>query len=235
MSWNKLAPAQAQKKSQVTVTLSLTKSGKGTIILGVPSAVAGMTGFDKAETASVMMGADADAGKLLVQPKGEFSITRLKGSVVVRFPAPDGVRLHPAKAQVPYDRVPAVGKAADPFQSGFIITLPGFLMPQNRVAAGPKPGSLRMNGVILEMGAKAISFTKAEAVIMTRLLEDWGKCVRKEVLHDELYALDSEGGAEPKIVDIWVHKIRKKLREKALDLLIETHWGTGYELRRASE
>lgn len=234
MSWNKLAPAQAQKKSQVTVTLSLTKSGKGTIILGVPSAVAGMTGFDKAETASVMMGADADAGKLLVQPKGEFSITRLKGSVVVRFPAPEGVRLRPAKAQVPYEKAGPQNEK-DVAKCGFIITLPGFLMPQNRVAAGPKPGSLRMNGVILEMGAKAISFTKAEAVIMSRLLEDWGKCVRKEVLHDELYALDSEGGAEPKIVDIWVHKIRKKLREKAFDLLIETHWGTGYELRRASE
>lgn len=235
MSWVTLAPAQAQKKSQVTVTLSLSKTGKGQIILGVPSQVAGMVGFDKVDTASVALGDGAEAGKMMVAPTGAFKLTRLKGSVVIRVPAPAGVRLHPATAQVAYERVPSTGKAADPHQPGFIISLPGFLIPQNHTPAGPKPGSLRLNGVILEMGAKSVSLTKTEAAVFNRLIEDWGKCVRKEVLHDELYAMDPDGGATPNIIDVMVHKLRKKLREKAVDLLIETHWGVGYELRRASE
>lgn len=237
MSWVKLAPPQAQKKSMISVTLSLSKSGKGTVILGIPSALAGTLGFDKFDAVSVLVGEGSEAGRVMVEPGTDFKIGRLKHCVTIRFPAPDGVRLHPATAQVPYER-PAYdapkGKESHP-PHGFIIKLPPFLEPKSRPPAGAKPGSLRLNGVILEMGAKSLSLTKTEATVFARLMEDWGTCVRKEVLHEELYALEPDGGADPKIIDVMAHKLRKKLREKGFDLLIETHWGVGYELRRATE
>jgi DNA-binding response OmpR family regulator len=50
----------------------------------------------------------------------------------------------------------------------------------------------------------------------------------KEALHLALYGNDPDGGAAIKIIDVMVHKLRRKLA--AQDIQIETVWGMGYRL-----
>ncbi len=228
MSWVQLQPVAAQKKSTISVRLMASRGEKGTVVIGIPSAISGTLGFDKFDTAAIFMGEGKFAGKMLVRPAGDFKIKRLQHALTLRMPMPAGVRMRPSVANQAYT------KADD--GPGFVIDLPDFLKPGAALPpAGPQPASLRLNGVILEMGAKSISLTKTEAALVDRLMKDWGKCVRKEVLHDEIYALDPDGGADVKIIDVVIHNVRKKLRDKQIPLHIETHWGAGYELRRASE
>lgn len=54
----------------------------------------------------------------------------------------------------------------------------------------------------------------------------------KNFLHHALYGLDPSGGAEPKIVDVFLCKIRRKLEPHGI--AIETMWGKGYALPAAS-
>lgn len=48
----------------------------------------------------------------------------------------------------------------------------------------------------------------------------------KNFLHNAVYGLDVDGGAEPKIIDVFICKIRNKLR--AFRVEIGTIWGRGY-------
>lgn len=48
----------------------------------------------------------------------------------------------------------------------------------------------------------------------------------KDAIHAALYGLDIDGGAEEKIVDVFVCKIRKKLAPFGIN--IRTEWGRGW-------
>lgn len=50
----------------------------------------------------------------------------------------------------------------------------------------------------------------------------------KEYLHTALYSLEIDGGADIKIIDVFVCKMRGKLRSHGID--IKTRWGAGYWL-----
>ncbi len=50
----------------------------------------------------------------------------------------------------------------------------------------------------------------------------------KEFLHLTLYGLDPSGGAEIKIVDVFICKIRKKISPAGINIV--TQWGSGYAL-----
>ena len=78
----------------------------------------------------------------------------------------------------------------------------------------------------------AAGLTRMEARLMRALAEKPGRVVGKGALMDAMY-FDRVQEAEPKIVDVLVCKIRRKLRGSART--IETVWGQGYRARLAPE
>ncbi len=68
-------------------------------------------------------------------------------------------------------------------------------------------------------------FTRNECVIFGLLLKQ--KLVRRDALMEALY-FHKQDEAEIKIVDVWVCKMRKKV--KPYGISIETQWGQGYFL-----
>lgn len=67
-------------------------------------------------------------------------------------------------------------------------------------------------------------FTQHEEKIVSALMT--GRLCTKEYLLDCLYAMDPDGEAQIKIIDVFICKIRKKLNHLGFD--IETVWGRGY-------
>lgn len=232
MSWQRIEPPAARKASQISVSLSVVK-GKGRITISVPSAVAAQLGFEKPEYAEVRMGNGDNAGKVWIAPGGsDFKIGRLKHCVTIRPPVPHGVTLRDNSASVDYE--------AGPDKCGIVFAMPAWLLPvsekQRMESAGApnaaRPGSLEVNGNLLVMGVKQLGLTKSEAIVMRLLVKNWNSCVARREILSELYSLDPNGGADDKIIDVWISKLRAKLEEKQFDLLIVTHRGSGWELRR---
>jgi DNA-binding response OmpR family regulator len=54
----------------------------------------------------------------------------------------------------------------------------------------------------------------------------------KEAIHYALYGSVGDEGAEPKIIDVFICKVRPKLLPFGIE--IETQWGRGYQLTAAS-
>jgi hypothetical protein len=68
-----------------------------------------------------------------------------------------------------------------------------------------------------------VSLTGSEWLIFSRLVRNAGKLVTRSELFDEIYWWDPGGGAGPKIIDVYVHKLRKKTPWP-----ITTVWGRGF-------
>ena len=71
--------------------------------------------------------------------------------------------------------------------------------------------------------------TGKEAALVHRLYETRNREVSKDALLDAMYNLDADAPA-PKIIDVFVCKIRAKIRAKEPTPFIETIWGRGYKL-----
>lgn len=231
--WIKIESSATRKASQATITLVITKTGKGRFFISLPNTAAARCGLENADTADLFFGDGDNAGMLWVKPAadGEHKIRKLVHAVGVMIDCPPGVALKADKAQIDYE------KQTD---GGFTIRLPGWALPGSSPHAkdaepgksAPKPGSLELNGNILSLGSKTLALTKSEAIVIDEMLKNFGKCVRKGAILEALYALDPNGGADDKIVDVWISKLRSKLEERGFDLLIFTHRGQGWELRR---
>ncbi|HQT85817.1 MULTISPECIES: response regulator transcription factor [Acidiphilium] len=110
-----------------------------------------------------------------------------------------------------------------------------FLRVQNQVrrSRGFQSPSLVIGNVQINMNAKKIfvgdievSLTKKEYQIVEILALRKGCVLSKEAILDHLYGgLDEPN---PKIIDVFICKIRKKLLALGADELIETNWGRGY-------
>ncbi|MCW8308163.1 response regulator transcription factor [Acidiphilium sp. PA] len=110
-----------------------------------------------------------------------------------------------------------------------------FLRVQNQVrrSRGFQSPSLVIGNVQINMNAKKIfvgdievSLTKKEYQIVEILALRKGCVLSKEAILDHLYGgLDEPN---PKIIDVFICKIRKKLLALGADDLIETNWGRGY-------
>jgi two-component system cell cycle response regulator CtrA len=82
----------------------------------------------------------------------------------------------------------------------------------------------------VEVGGKRIHLTPNEYGILELLCQHLGVEVRKEAILNQLYAGRDE--PDPRIVDVFVCKLRKKLTEASSGTNdIETVWGRGYMLR----
>jgi DNA-binding response OmpR family regulator len=78
--------------------------------------------------------------------------------------------------------------------------------------------------VIIRDGIR-VPLTGSEWLIFSRLVKNSGKLVTRDALLDEIYGADSSGGAGPKIIDVYVCKLRKKSPWP-----ITTVWGRGYSI-----
>lgn len=235
MNWTLLQPLAAVKKSSVTLKLVIpAKRGKPSLQISIPTIIAKPFGLEEEsiDYANVFIGKDGTetAGRLWVQPAmaGASKLRRLKRVIVITLPAPSGLKLDEQVSNVEPERAGDGG--------GFFLTLPDWARPGGdglapSKSAGEKPGALEFNGNLMIMGSRELRLPKQQAIVMAKLYEKFGKCVTKESLHRELYADDPNGGADTKILDIIVCKIREQIKD--WPIVIHTHWGKGYELRRA--
>ena len=110
-----------------------------------------------------------------------------------------------------------------------------FMKIQNliRRSRGFQDSSLCIGSVEINMNAKKI-FAKGKPVTLTKkeyqiaeiLALRKGAVLSKEAILDHLYGgLDEPN---PKIIDVFICKIRKKLQSMGVDDFIETNWGRGY-------
>lgn len=78
-------------------------------------------------------------------------------------------------------------------------------------------------------GERRVHLTNTEYTILSLLMENAGDTVSKERILNTMYPL-GEDTVEPKIVDVFICKLRKKL-DNGIDRF-ETIWGQGYRMRR---
>ncbi|MDE8349382.1 MAG: response regulator transcription factor [Acidocella sp.] len=110
-----------------------------------------------------------------------------------------------------------------------------FMKVQNLVrrSRGFQDNSLRIGAVEINMNAKklyakgqAVPLTKKEYQIAEILALRKGAVLSKEAILDHLYGgLDEPN---PKIIDVFICKIRKKLQMFGVEDFVETNWGRGY-------
>ena len=110
-----------------------------------------------------------------------------------------------------------------------------FMKVQNliRRSRGFHENALRLGQVEINMNAKKIyangkpvTLTKKEYQIAEILALRKGVVLSKEAILDHLYGgLDEPN---PKIIDVFICKIRKKLQAMGVEDFIETNWGRGY-------
>jgi len=110
-----------------------------------------------------------------------------------------------------------------------------FMKVQNLIRRnrGFQDNALRIGAVEINMNAKKIfakgrpvTLTKKEYQIAEILALRKGNVLSKEAILDHLYGgLDEPN---PKIIDVFICKIRKKLQMMGVDDFIETNWGRGY-------
>jgi len=85
---------------------------------------------------------------------------------------------------------------------------------------------INMNAKKIYAKGKPVTLTKKEYQIAEILALRKGAVLSKEAILDHLYGgLDEPN---PKIIDVFVCKIRKKLQSMGVDDFIETNWGRGY-------
>jgi two-component system cell cycle response regulator CtrA len=110
-----------------------------------------------------------------------------------------------------------------------------FMKVQNLIRRnrGFEDSALRIGAVEINMNAKKIyahgkpvTLTKKEYQIAEILALRKGAVLSKEAILDHLYGgLDEPN---PKIIDVFICKIRKKLQAYGVEDFIETNWGRGY-------
>ena len=110
-----------------------------------------------------------------------------------------------------------------------------FMKVQNliRRSRGFQENAVRLGRVEINMNAKQIyangklvTLTKKEYQIAEILALRKGVVLSKEAIIDHLYGgLDEPN---PKIIDVFICKIRKKLQAFGVEDFIETNWGLGY-------
>lgn len=233
MPWVEIKSRATQKANRVKLSLTMGHNKAGAMILSVPSSMCGKLQLDKPEFVDLLMGTDNEAGQVWVRPaeKPGFKIGRLKHAYTIRFPVPTGVTLKENEALL------------DPvlMAPGFVVELPEWARPgvyavkteTGEISADrEKPGSLEINGRELLLGAQRVVLTESQAVVLKMLIDNFGKAVRKQQLLDALYSADPNGGAEERILDVWISKLRARFEETKLPLAIITHKGIGWELRR---
>lgn len=91
---------------------------------------------------------------------------------------------------------------------------------------------LRLDGSVERDGYAPQRLTRVESRLLLALARR-STCLSKEVLYSELYSSRAHADMpEPKIVDVFVCKLRAKLAALGAKDALGTVWGRGYQLNR---
>lgn len=83
-------------------------------------------------------------------------------------------------------------------------------------------------GYVIRAG-HAVYLTREQTRLLKKLWERRPNLVSKDVLYDAMYWRRAEAEEPaPKIIDVWVCKLRPLLEPLGLEII--THWGRGYSL-----
>jgi two-component system, cell cycle response regulator CtrA len=82
---------------------------------------------------------------------------------------------------------------------------------------------------------KRVPLTVREFAIVEVLALRKGSTVSKDALMAQLYSSEVDEEPEQKIIDVFVHKIRKKIEATTGEQCIETVWGRGYAMKDPAE
>ena len=103
---------------------------------------------------------------------------------------------------------------------------------QSLIRLGPL--TINLDSKAVEMGEQRVHVTGKEYAMLELLALRSGAAVTKETVLNHFYGGMDE--PEPKIIDVYICKIRKKLSDATGGLnFIETLWGRGYRLRDPSD
>lgn len=78
-------------------------------------------------------------------------------------------------------------------------------------------------------GRQTAPLTPRQAVVFETLLDNHPRITSKALIMDAVYGLEGDEPSD-KIVDIYIHQIRDRLRTAQTRLWIENQWGRGYLL-----
>jgi two-component system cell cycle response regulator CtrA len=114
-----------------------------------------------------------------------------------------------------------------------------------RRSQGGADNQIKIGPVVVDLGRKAVfgetesgaqrslGLTKTEYQIFEILAVNRSRTVGKTYLYDRLYDFAEEEAPTMKVIDVYIHKVRQKLRSVVEGRLqIETVWGQGYRLAR---
>lgn len=91
----------------------------------------------------------------------------------------------------------------------------------------PPAAYVESRGMVVANGRFAL-LTGLEGEVFGHLIRVYPNVAMKEKLHDQIYALDPDGGANMRVLDVIICKLRKKLRPLGVE--IDTAHGRGYAL-----
>lgn len=128
----------------------------------------------------------------------------------------------------------ATDYVSKPFQRDELVARINAIVRRTKGHADPniKIGEIAVNleAKSVEANGRPLRLTATEYAIVELLALRRGQPVTKEMLLDHLYGIGGE--AEPKVIDGFVYKLRKKFSEATCGRdYIETAWGRGYTLR----
>lgn len=83
----------------------------------------------------------------------------------------------------------------------------------------------------LTIANTAVSLSKRDKALMTALAVRWEADVSRQVIFAAMYGGDAD--VEEKIIDVYIHRLRKKLSAAHSDITIRTLTGFGYRLEYA--
>lgn len=105
-------------------------------------------------------------------------------------------------------------------------------LAENLLEVGPITINLTTRDVRVD--GEPLRMTDKEQRVLTCLAMRSGRLVSKDTIMEELYGHEADAAPEIKIVDVFVCKIRNKLRRFAAAGHLETVWGQGYRLMDAN-
>jgi two-component system cell cycle response regulator CtrA len=139
------------------------------------------------------------------------------------------------------NRIKGLGFGADdfmskPFDKRELVARIQAIMRRDRGHGGAKINigrlSIDVGDKTLEIDGKTVHLTAREFGIIEIMAQRKGQPVSKQSLMTHLYAADSGEEPAPKIIDVFICKLRKKIMDASGGAdYIGTIWGTGYVLR----
>ncbi len=107
-------------------------------------------------------------------------------------------------------------------------------MADNRIECGPLQVDLNLRDALRQEGegpAERLRLSNKEYAIVEILALNKGRVLSKRHIYENLYDYSADEAPMPKIIDVYVCKIRNKLKDAGVDPdVIETVWGQGYRL-----